>query len=277
MGKGNGDIIKVEHGSSCAVTILLSHSIAKNEQYLAKFANILHKMASYPELDYILNFAATKARSGQLTFELKDTVFFELDSGNCKAIQGTMFNHVMNAFRNEKKYLISIKKIKASVIIHELAHMIENELYSFKSKQFHDCFIKDMRASLISNLSLQTIINSKLVNDLKLYPASEHHAEVFARFFELICLCNEISGHEENTGYDLLTLCNSFPNLMHYINNILKPKVLDRTYTDITEYSANRNKNAKRSASWSNDKVHSIHADTKKPQWRRTVKSIKDT
>jgi hypothetical protein len=261
---------------------------AKNDEIMASFIKGVKKLYQYEIFKPLLDLAATKAMQELLKFKVENRKFFELDNGNCRTIQGSLINQFLNQVREANRYVISIKKVEHDIIIHEIAHMIEDESEISLNKNFVQIIHKDISTAASKNLSLQSAIKSLMIDELEHYPKAEHTSELFARYFQLLASAKEVTGHASRWGFSIFDVYRNFPNTEKWMWEKGFQQIVRKIDLEISTKSQSYIKNLKDiDHSWS-EKVSSIHgqqAEAKsankagkgRVKWSNVIKSIKDT
>ncbi len=133
------------------ITLINYHTVADNEIIKNRFIEHIKHLYQYSIFKNILDLVATKVSQNSLKFNIKEKSNFDLDEGNCKTIYEPLLDSYLNNFRQDRRYVITIKKIAYNVIIHEIAHMVEKELnldLKYFIKALHDDF-ENINSNLI--------------------------------------------------------------------------------------------------------------------------------
>jgi hypothetical protein len=223
----------------------------------------------------IFDYCAKLCREKRLQFVVKRQGNFDLDAGSCNIFEEGAFDKVLKVFKRVRRYKIILKKLTIDVLIHEVGHMLEKELNLDLNMQFKQAIKDDMDAKKMIK-SIEAVIKDVMFEQVKLYPAAEQVPEVFARYFELLANCHEISG--KASGYGFLELCRAFSATSGWINDKVIAKLATEIPSDISAASKHFVRPiAEIKHHWANDKVNPIHESTRKPKWSTVIKSIKDS
>ncbi|MDJ1257370.1 MAG: hypothetical protein MRQ07_01760 [Candidatus Midichloria sp.] len=240
---------------------------------LEQFLLMVKHLYQYQIFQLILDFTATKISEKLLSFKLYDQRFFDLDAGNCKTIYGNSINQLFNQIRSRNKYQITIKKLSYDVIIHEIAHMIEKEVI-INLQEFMGLISDDLREAPTS-IGLKQVVEQIFFTELKLYPEDQKPSELFARYFQILCLSKEISGLSSTGGYKLEQALTHFSNTTTWVNSVCKFNIISITDSQISTLSSQFLKKAEAvEHKWSEQKATSIHGPGPK-KWGNIITSIK--
>ncbi len=279
--------------TACNPIEIISSSIQTKDKNLhSKFMQQIKHLYQYSMFKPILDLTATKIQQGLLHFKLHDARFFDLDAGNCRTIVNTSsVSGISGLFQKmfiRKKYCITIKKISAEVIIHEIAHMVEQELNeSLDISSFINAFKKDIQKSHSTNPSLRQAINHIFIQQVAHYPPEQQNSEIFARFFQIFAAAKEVAfAKSEGYSYDFYQVSSCFEISGCHFNQCFMPSLRGILNEEIVQASSLYIKNLDEiSNPWSDRRIqskHSIHHNNDinnskpQPKWGKTIKSIKD-
>ena len=256
---------------------IIEQSVTSSSNYLLeKFTRIITKLYKYELFKPLLDLVATKAIIGELAFKLQDKKIFDLDQGNCRTIEGGVTNKFCNHFRTTKRYIITIKKVSADIIMHEIAHMIEQESSLNFHKYFYDKIQSDITNNKLTRVkTLNQIIDQVMVAEVNLYPQSHHTSELFARYFQILTYSKEVAGNNSK-GFDIIHAYGRFKRTEkwlwdHLYRNII-PKIDPKVANKSQEYiQADEHK-------WSEETIESFYKDSAETgkKWASSVISTKD-
>jgi hypothetical protein len=259
------------------IQTITSHTKAEDEIFYNKFTSEIKKIYQYEIFKPMMDLVATLCMKGSLTFSVYDRKLFDLDEGNCKTIEGGSINKVLNKFRVNRTYVITIKKITTDVIVHEIAHMMEKEGEFNSLDPFTQNIVKDIKLLNTNNFSLRAAVNQILIEEVKPYPQNQKASELFARFFQILSMSKEVAGMGSEYGYALKDAYDLFPNTIAFLSGSFYNTVLTKIDPNISAISQNYIKPIEKiEHKWSETKASSIHATPEKPKWSKAVKSIKD-
>lgn len=259
-----------------AIQTIILHTQADNEKIKDRFAQHIKHLYQYKIFKSLLGLVAIKAYQNSLNFRIKEQQRFDLDEGNCKTINASLLNFVFNSFRNKKSYTITIKKIVYDVIIHEIAHMVEQELNLDLTN-----FVKDLYSDLrnfSSILPIKQAIDDVLIKQVAKYPKNHQNSELFARFFQLFASSNEVSGYQSQYKFHLNDLNKIVPNAQKWVEETFQENMHGKLGSDLVKSSTIYLKDMDETKhKWTEQKISPLHnRQNKRPTWIKTVKSIKD-
>lgn len=252
------------------VEIISKNTSAQDDIYKEEFLEVVKKCYKYAILKPFLDLVATVCAAGRLEFEIFPKEFYMLDEGNCKTFRATG--------AGQKRYIITIRKISADVVIHEIGHMLENEAEIILDDKFNRSLHSDLTGSYARNKSLQSAIKDVMIDQVRGYPENQRASELFTRFFQLLAMSKEIAGFTADYGYKILDFYQAFPNMSDWLadecyakfSRKINPEIATISEQYIVPIEEIKHK-------WSGDKVKSFHgASGKAKTWRRSFKSIKD-
>lgn len=199
-------------------------------EFLQRF-NYLHALDYFNK---ILNVILTLGAEKRLSFNISTHLIQDNKHGLCETLIVPLHTKILNKVFSRKTYQISLKKLKYSVIIHECAHAIEKEVGLDLSTDFMPTIQKDFVRLGTANTMLKHIINDLMIKDLMLYGKTNHASELFARYFELFALTQEISG--EKNIY-LKDVEEAFVNTQKWVKEILNLLLEKSTNSEIRNYN----------------------------------------
>lgn len=258
------------------IEIILAATEERDEGRLLRLQSLLEVVYQFRVLKPFLDLSATLAKEGRLKFVVKVKSNFEIDHGNCRTIEDKTISGVLNRFKTSKKYVITLKKISADVLIHEIGHMVEKELGLNLESDFAKIIRADFDLHEI-NRAISTAVREVMIEQVKAYPKDQVLGEIFTRFFELLAKSKEISGFAPTYGYTIEEFLKAFPNTARYLEHYLFPKMKLITDSCIANYSEQYVKEVNKiQHQWTKGAVDSKHPEPSKPKWSKVVKSIKD-
>lgn len=259
--------------------IIKESTLSSDPYLLEQFLKQIEKISQYEIFKPFMDLVTTLCRAKRLSFVIEPKQFFHLDHGHCITIEGGVFDKFTNAFRSSKRYKISIKKISADVIIHEIGHMVEKECSIKLDDAFKEAIAYDMSYKHSSNVSLQSAMKDIMVSELAGYPDDHKLSELFTRFFQIMALAKEVSGLASPYGYRVSDVYKAFPKLNAWLVDILFSVISKFVDEDIAKLSKKYIKAVEDiEHKWSEEKVSSFHktSSTSPKKWSGTVKSIDD-
>lgn len=263
--------------SNSPIDIIEQKTEVQFEAHLYRFMLEIKKLYQYEIFKSMLDLVATLIKNQRLIFRVHDQELFDLDEGNCRTIEGGGFNKFLNQFKSNKHYIITIKKISSPVIVHEVAHMLEQEGDFTSLTPFMNCMLQDLKQKKVGNMSLLAATEQVLHQETKGYPKSQVASEFFARFFQLVSQSKEVAGLGAEYGYTLNECLTLFEQTVAFLSKDFYKTIVSKIDLEIAATSMQYIKKIEDiKHKWSEEKTQSIHGGSTKPQWSRTVKSIKD-
>lgn len=264
------------------IEILKSASIAKDSMLLDQLVEIMQSIYRYELFKPIMDMSATLAKEGRLRFVTEPKQFYALDEGNCVTIEGGTFDKFTNIFRSSKNYKITIKKLTADVVVHEIGHMIENESGVSLDSAFLRAVHADISAKHSGNVSLNAAIKQVMIDEVANYIDSHKASELFTRFFQLLAMSKQVAGFGAQYGYRVEDIYKGFPNFTKWLGDVLYPRLISRIDPSIAQNSQSYIIPIEEiKHEWSTQKARSIHGhkapgDKSPSRWSKNVTSIKD-
>lgn len=257
------------------IGIIQEHTIADDENMQNRFIQHIKHLYQYAIFKDLLDLVATKASQNSLKFNIKEKKQFDLDEGNCKTINAPLIDSVLNHFRGNKHYVITIKKVGYNVIIHEIAHMVEQELNLDLSH-----FVKLLHYDFQNNNNVITVknaINEILIKQVARYSVSQQNSELFARFFQLFAEAKEISGYQSRYKYNIEDINKALINSAKWVEQTLGKLMQDKLDVNIINLTKSYIKQIQNiDHKWSEQKVQKLHGNNSDKKWTKAVKSMKD-
>lgn len=160
------------------VNLFLECTSSRDNDSKNYFITIIRSLYAHKWLKNFLDFVATKIWKQELRFVLQEKQDFSLAAGSCRTVECTQ-----NA-NAAKKYVITLKKIASDVLLHEIAHMLEQELIKILDlNQFAYALMDDIKEC--DNPVWSQVLRQLCINELKMYAKNEYLSELFARYFQL--------------------------------------------------------------------------------------------
>ena len=246
------------------INIIKNSTTAKDKIFNEEFITVIQKCYNYAILKPFLDITTTICNLGRLRFEIYPRDFYMLDEGNCRTFQ--------SFGSGKKKYIITIRKITADVIIHEIGHMLEKEAEIILDNSFNQALYSDIKnADTVPNKSLQSAIKDVMVDQVRGYPQSQRGAELFTRFFQLLAMSKEIAGFTADYGYKITDFYSAFPEMSDWLvdecypkfNKLVDPSIANASERYVIPIDQIKHK-------WSGEKIKSFHgASGKEKSWKR--------
>ncbi len=264
------------------IEILKNATIASNDALLSELVGIMQSVYRYELFKPLMDVSSTLAKEGRLKFIAQPKEFYALDEGNCVTIEGGTFDRFTNIFRSTKNYKITIKKLSADVLVHEIGHMIEKESNIKLDNAFLRAVHADISVKHSGNVSLNAAIKQVMIDEVAGYTDGHKASELFTRFFQLLAMSKQVAGLAAQYGYRVEDLYKGFPNLNFWLNSALYPKL-----STLTDHQIALSSKAyiipieEIKHEWSKEKVKSVHGhrgekDKTTSNWKGSVTSIKD-
>ncbi|GFR02299.1 uncharacterized protein TNCT_413621 [Trichonephila clavata] len=184
-----------------------------------------------------------------------------MEEGVCKTIRSSGVN----------RYVIVLRRSNPYIVVHELSHMVENELNLSLEQEFLHKVYQDIEQNLRqANVLVQKIISQIIFKEIQAYQTAKSRAsELFARYFELFAWAQEVYPKDKEYLIRTQDLNKVFLATYQWKKSCLDPQMMDRIDKEIKEYS---NKTAtkdvtKVQSSWTNKfspggkKISSIFGD----------------
>lgn len=254
--------------SSNPLEIIRKQTTASEAYLIDNFIEVIRRIYAYEIFKPMMDLVTTLAMQDRLSFKLSPKTVFELDEGNCQTVESRNGNKI---------FVISIKKIKPDVIIHEIGHMVEHESGIILNASFNKAMITDIHMLATRNISLQTAIKDVMVLQVANYPNNQKGSELFTRYFQLLAMSKEVSGFAAEYAYTVLDVYKAFPLTIDWIwEKLYKPminridvRIAKNSQSFIIPISEIKHK-------WAGEKIETFHKDKKAGKWSGSVKSIKD-
>ncbi len=208
-----------------------------------------------------LNLTLSLIKQNRLSFEIYQERLMDMEEGVCKTIQSCSAN----------RYVIVLRRSNPYIIVHELSHMVENELHLSLEQEFLHKVYQDVEQNLKqANILVQKIISQVIFKEIQAYQTAKSRAsELFARYFELFAWAQEVYPKDKEYLIRTQDLNKVFLATDQWKKSCLDPQMMDRIDKEIKEYS---NKTAtkdvtKVQSSWTNKfspggkKISSIFGD----------------
>lgn len=200
---------------------IVTRSVSSDNQIINDFLQIIQYLYKHNIFKNILDIVVTKCTVGQLTFKVQHSKFFDLDAGNCLTMIDDQGYADIKTHR--KKYIITIKKVASDVIMHEIAHMLEQELnHIINLKDFANTLMYEVYSIGGQHLHMNSIVQSLFVEQVTSYPSSQHLSELFARFFQFFAAANELAFQSSlSARYSLQNAISIFPRTLEFLDSKL--------------------------------------------------------
>ncbi|MDN5247817.1 MAG: hypothetical protein QWI36_01615 [Wolbachia endosymbiont of Tyrophagus putrescentiae] len=207
-----------------------------------------------------LNLTLSLIKQNRLSFEIYQEGSTDAEEGLCKTIRSSGVN----------RYVIILRRSNPYIIVHELSHMIENELSLNLAREFIHTVYRDMEQNFTqSNILVQMLVNQVIFKEIQVYQSIESRAsELFARYFELFAWAQEIYPRDRKYLIRTRDLDKVFINTNKWKKNYLDPKIMSVIDNEVKEYNnkTNLKDTDKIQTSWTNKfgnrRIRSIFEDS---------------
>ena len=261
------------------IDIIKSSTVASNDRMLDELMDVIRSVYRYELFKPLMDLSATLALNKRLKLVAQPKEFYMLDEGNCVTIESGAFDKIANVFKRNKNFTVTIKKISADVLIHELGHMLEKEIDVDLDQEFMQCVYSDISIKHSHNVSLNSAVKQVMIDEVKNYPKNQQPSELFTRYFQLLAMSIDVSGFSASYGYKIDDVYKAFPSLNKWIGKYLNPLIAAKLDPEIIAASIKYIVALSEiKHEWSDQKIKPIHSPKTNPQskWSSTLKSIKD-
>ncbi|MGL9688563.1 MAG: WD_0702 family putative metalloprotease [Wolbachia sp.] len=176
-----------------------------------------------------LNLTLSLIKQNRLLFEVYRERLVDIEEGVCKTIQSSSAN----------RYVIVLRRSNPYIIVHELSHMVENELNLKLEQEFLHKVYQDIEQNLKqANILVQRIIDQVIFKEIQAYQTAKLRAsELFARYFELFAWAQEVYPKDKEYLIRTQDLNRVFLATDQWKKSCLDPQIMDRIDKEIKEYS----------------------------------------
>ena len=213
---------------------MIEFSACSETKHKGRFIKIIAYLQSLMCFEDILNVVLTLCLQKRLSFNICTSFIQDNKQGLCETIVVPLTKRIFGKLLYKNKYQVSIKKLKHSLIMHEISHAIEKELKINLSKVFVPSVLSDLDQLKKSNIVLAKNVYDIMVKDLRLYNSAQHDSEIFARYFELIAMTQEVSGEKSIYISDIKSL---FKKTSAWVEECLKPQLKSLTDQRVKDLS----------------------------------------
>lgn len=212
--------------------ILKFEGVREDKKFADQFTS-LYGIELYKDgLDLIL----TKAREGNLVFEVKIIKGWNTDDGCCVTDQKKIYNQILKTFTRKLDHKIIIRNFAVNVMAHELAHMVSIESGFELNEDFRKAVGFDMKNRMPENVVLSAAIKRLMIDAVKSYPPNKVLSELFARFFELLSTSRDVN---KNGDFQSKDVTDFFINTTKWIKEVFNPHIKKMIDRDIASYTEN--------------------------------------
>ncbi|MFC1659221.1 hypothetical protein ACFL0U_01490 [Pseudomonadota bacterium] len=214
--------------------ILLSKTKFDLEENKEKFIQSFVQLYQLEILRPSLNLIITKLKHNDAEFIIEVSKVWNRLAGHCTTTG--FFEKIKDIFFHRKKYCVSIKTITPDVIIHEMAHAVDQEMELDLNAEFRFVLGEDMKNKVSSHPHVADAVRSVMRDELKGYDFKNIMEELFARYFELLAMSYECGGYGR-FHFRYGDIVRYFVKTTEWVEKILNPKILEKIDSDVTEYS----------------------------------------
>ncbi|MFT6332874.1 MAG: hypothetical protein ACJAW3_001223 [Lentimonas sp.] len=221
-------------------------------------------------LDLIL----TKAKQGQLHFEVKIIKGWDTNLGCYLADRRKVYSKLLRTFTNSLDHKITIRSFTTNVLAHEMAHCLEVESGIVLNETFRKAIGFDMKNRRPESEVMAGEVKRLMVEALKSYPSYQFISELFARYFELLSLSRDV---DPNGSFLTTQVTDFFVNTNNWIRQSFNPHIKNKIDPEIAAYTKEliANKDFKSEKKFS-DNAKSFHKkidDSGKKSWSKNIGS----
>jgi hypothetical protein len=221
-----------------------------------------------------LDLVLTKARRGDLLFEVKIIKGWNTDEGCCISGETKIYNQILKAFIRTLNHKIIIRNFKTNVLAHEIGHAIAASSEIVLNEDFRKAIGSDIKNHQPESIVLAGEIKRLMIDALKSYPASQIISELFARYFELLSMTREV---DPNGSFAANQITDFFINTSKWFDEVFNPKIKNQIDQDIANFTIKMiDRDEFRSERKFADREKSFHKKTDevgKKSWSRNVNS----
>lgn len=177
-----------------------------------------------------LNLTLSLIKQNRLSFEIYQEGLVDVEEGMCKTIRSSGVN----------RYVIVLRRSNPYIIVHELSHMVENELnLSLEQEFLHKVYLDVEQNLKQANVLIQKIIGQVIFKEIQAYQTAKSRAsELFARYFELFAWAQEIYPKDKEFLISTQDLNKVFLATDKWKKSFLDPKIIEKLDKEIKDYSS---------------------------------------
>jgi hypothetical protein len=181
-------------------------------------------------LDLIL----TKAKQGNLVFEVKIIKGWDTNQGCYLTDQRKIYNKFLKTFTHSLDHKIIIRNFAVNVLAHEMAHCLEVESDLVLNENFRKAIGFDMKNRKPESIVLAGEMQRLMIDALKTYPSYQFISELFARYFELLSASRDVA---PNGSFTTAQVTEFFVNTSKWIREVFNPKIRSKIDQEIAVYT----------------------------------------
>ncbi|MDD9331175.1 MAG: hypothetical protein PV340_00645 [Wolbachia sp.] len=176
-----------------------------------------------------LNLTLSLIKQNRLSFEIHQARLVDMEEGVCKTTRSSGIN----------RYVIVLRRSNTYTIVHELSHMVENELDLNLEHDFLNKINKDVEQNLKqSNILVQKIIGQIIFKEIQAYQSvKSRSSELFARYFELFAWAQEVYSKDKEYLIRTQDLDKVFLSTNKWKKDYLDTQIMNKIDREIKEYS----------------------------------------
>ncbi|TNK93786.1 hypothetical protein OUY_04450 [Wolbachia endosymbiont of Leptopilina clavipes] len=197
-----------------------------NSENVIQYVKYLYQFEKFRNT---LNLTLSLIKQTRLSFEIYQEGLVDMEEGVCKTIRSSGLN----------KYVIVLRRSNPYIIVHELSHMVENELNLSLEQEFLYKVYQDIEQNLKqSNILVQKIIGQIIFKEIQVYQTSKSRAsELFARYFELFAWAQEVYPKDKEYLIRTQDLNKVFLATNQWKKRCLDPQIMKIIDKEVKEYS----------------------------------------
>lgn len=177
-----------------------------------------------------LNLTLSLIKQNRLLFEIYQEGLVDAEEGLCRTIRSSS---------GVNRYVIVLRRANPYIIVHELSHMVENELNLSLEQEFIHKICQDVEQNFKqSNILVQNLINQVIFKEIQAYQGVKSRAsELFARYFELFAWAQEVYPRDKKYLIRTRDLNTVFLNTNNWKNSYLDSQIMSTIDREIREHS----------------------------------------
>lgn len=197
-----------------------------NSENVIQYVKYLYQFEKFRNT---LNLTLSIIKQNRLSFEIYQEGLVDMEEGVCKTIRSSGLN----------KYVIVLRRSNPYIIVHELSHMVENELNLSLEQEFLYKVYQDIEQNLKqSNILVQKIIGQIIFEEIQAYQIPKSRAsELFARYFELFAWVQEVYPKDKEYLIRTQDLNRVFLATNQWKKSYLDLQIMERIDKGVKEYS----------------------------------------
>lgn len=212
---------------------MLVKDLIRQATKVGNYENIVYYIEylyQFEKFRNILNLALSLIKQKRLVFEIHKEGLTDIEEGLCKTIRSLGIN----------KYVVIFRRSNPYVIVHELSHMIENELNLDLEQEFIYKIYQDIEQNFKqSNQLVQRIINQVIFKEIQAYQGvKSRSSELFARYFELFAWAQEVYPKDKEYLIRTKDLNRIFCNVNSWKNKYLDLQMIKLIDEEVKNYSS---------------------------------------